>query len=161
MSGNNVNFDSKKILKSYFYKNKIVVKIDDIDVNKISVSKEEPFGTKNSLKYLIGYNDNDVIRPLCVRLPQMTGYATKFEFNLTMSFKISDKQLLKRYDQIWKRTEKLLTIKFESKLVYGDDEKFIKTKIKKYGDSVIMNFHSKKIPSSMQVFINNNARFCY
>ena len=93
MSGNNVNFDSKKILKSYFYKNKIVVKIDDIDVNKISVSKEV-------LKYLIGYYDNDVIRPLCVRLPQMTGYATKFEFNLTMSFKISDKQLLKRYDQI-------------------------------------------------------------
>ena len=100
MSGNNVNFDSKKILKSYFYKNKIVVKIDDIDVNKILVSKEEPFSKKNSLKYLIGYNDNDVIRPLCVRLPQMTGYATKFEFNLTMSFKISDKQLLKRYDQI-------------------------------------------------------------
>ena len=95
MSGNNVNFDSKKILKSYFYKNKIVVKIDDIDVNKISVSKEEPFGKKNSVKYLIGYNDNDVIRPLCVRLPQMTGYAKKFEFNLTMSFKISDKQLLK------------------------------------------------------------------
>ena len=52
----------------------------------------------------------------------------------------------------------LLTIKFESKLVYGDDEKYIKTKIKTYGDS---NFHSKKIPSSMQVFINNNARFCY
>ena len=100
MSGNNVNFDSKKILKSYFYKNKIVVKIDDIDVNKISVSKEEPFSTKNSLKYLIGYNDNVVIRPLCVSLPQMTGYATKFEFNLTMSFKISDKHLLKRYDQI-------------------------------------------------------------
>ena len=29
-------------------------------------------------KYFIGYNDNDVIRPLCVKLPQMTGYAKKF-----------------------------------------------------------------------------------
>ena len=33
----------------------------------------------------------------------MTGYAKKFEFNLTMSFKISNKELLKKYDQVWKK----------------------------------------------------------
>ena len=76
----------------------------------------------------------------------MTGYAKKFEFNSTMSFKISDKQLLRKYNQIWKKVEKLLKIEFNSKPVYGDDEKYIKTKIKTYGDSVITNFHSKKIP---------------
>ena len=63
-----------------------------------------------------------------------------------MSFKIRDKQLLKKYDQIWKKIEKLLKLKFDSKSVCGDDEKYIKTKIKTYGDSVITNFHSKKIP---------------
>ena len=47
--------------KSGFYKNKKVTRIDDIDVNKILVSKEEPYGTKNSFKYFIRYNDNDVI----------------------------------------------------------------------------------------------------
>ena len=47
--------------------------MDDIDVNKILVSKIEPYGTKNTLKYFIGYDD-DVIRPLCLRLPQMTCY---------------------------------------------------------------------------------------
>ena len=31
--------------------------IDDIGVNKILISKKEPYGTKNSLKYFIGYND--------------------------------------------------------------------------------------------------------
>ena len=36
--------------------------------------------------------------------------------------------------------------KFESNLVYGDDVKYIKTKIKKYLGSVITNFHNKKIP---------------
>ena len=66
------------------------------------VSKEEPYGTKNSFKYFIGYNDNDVIRPLCIKLPQMIGYVRKFEGNSIMSFKISDKQLLKKYNQIWK-----------------------------------------------------------
>ena len=86
----------QKNKKSNFYKNKKVTKIDDIDVNKILVSKEEPYGTKNSFKYFIGYNDNDVIRPLCIKLPQMTGYVRKFEGNTTMSFKISDKQLLKK-----------------------------------------------------------------
>ena len=86
-------------------KAKKVVKIDDIDVNKLLVSKEEPYGTKNSFKYFIGYNDNDVIKSLCIKLPQMSGYVRKFESNLTMSFKISDKQLLKKYNQVWKRVE--------------------------------------------------------
>ena len=62
-------FGDKKIKKSNFYKNKKVTKIDDIDVNKILISKEEPCSTKNSFEYFIGYNDNDVIRPLCMKLP--------------------------------------------------------------------------------------------
>ena len=128
MSGKSVNFDDKKIKKSEFYKNKKVTKIDKIAVNKILVSKEEPYGTKNSFKYFTGYNDNDVIRPICIKLPQMTGYVKKFKYNLTMSFKISYKELLKKYDYIWKRIEKLLQIKFDCKAVYGDDEKHIKTK---------------------------------
>ena len=96
------------IKKSNFYKNKKVIKIDDIDPNKILVSKEEPYGTKSPFKCFIGYNDNDVIRPLCMKLPQMIGYVRKFEGNTTISFKISDKQLLKKYIQICKRVEKLL-----------------------------------------------------
>ena len=47
MSGKNINFDYKKILKSHFYKNKKITKIDDIDVNKTLVSKKESYGTKN------------------------------------------------------------------------------------------------------------------
>ena len=79
MSGENINFDDKKIKRSEFYKNKNVTRIDDIDVNKILVSKKEPYGTENSFKYFVGYNDNDVIRPLRVRLPQITGYARRFD----------------------------------------------------------------------------------
>ena len=112
MTGKSVNFGNKKIKKSDFYKNKKVTKIDDADVNKILVSKEEPYGTKNSFKYFIGYNDNDASRPLCMKLAQMIGYVRKFEYNTTMSFKISDSKLLKKCNQIWKRVEKLLKIKF-------------------------------------------------
>ena len=136
---------TKKIKKSDFYKNKKVFQIDNIDVNKIFVSKKEPYGTKNSHKYFIVYNDNDVIRPLCVRLQEMTGYARKFVENTTMPFRANDKQLLKNYNKIWEKVEKLMKINFENKPVYGDDDKYIKTKIKIYADNMITNFHNKKM----------------
>ena len=53
MSGKKINFDDKKIKKSEFYKNKKVTSIDDIDVNKILVSKEEPYGTRIHLNTLL------------------------------------------------------------------------------------------------------------
>ena len=60
MNGKNINFNNKKIKKSDFYnKNKTVFHIDDIDVNKILVSKNEQYRKHNSFKYFIGYNDND------------------------------------------------------------------------------------------------------
>ena len=93
------------------------------------------------MKYFIGYNCNDVIRPLCVGLPQMTGYARKFDENITMSFMVNDKKLLKNYNKIWGKVEKLLKIEFESKPVYSDDNKYIKIKIKVCASSMITNFH--------------------
>ena len=54
MSGKNMNFGDNNIKKSDFYKNKKVIKIDDIDVNKILVFKEEPSGLRNSFKYFTG-----------------------------------------------------------------------------------------------------------
>ena len=61
MSRSSINFNNEKILKSDFYKKKIKkINIDNIDVNKILVSKKEKeiYGKYNSFKYFIGYNDN-------------------------------------------------------------------------------------------------------
>ena len=96
MSGKNINFIDKKIKKSIFYKNKAINNIEHINVNNMLVSKKEPYDNKNSFKYFIGYNDNDIIRPFCIRIPQMTGYARKFDENVTVSFIVKDKQLLKK-----------------------------------------------------------------
>ena len=95
MSGKSIIFDDKKINKSNFYERKKLFKIDDIDVNKILVSKKETYGKKGSFKHFIGYNDGDVIRPLCIKLPQMVGHIKCFDSNKIMSFKIVDKKLLK------------------------------------------------------------------
>ena len=83
MSVKKISFDDEKIKKTDFQKNKYkkIFNIDDIDVNKILVSRKEPYGTNNALKYFIGYNDNAVIRPLCLMLSKMTGFIRKFDEN--------------------------------------------------------------------------------
>ena len=101
MSNKTIIFEDKKINKSNFYKNKKLFNLRDLDVNEILVSKKESYGTKNSLKYFIGYNDDDVIRPLYIKLPQMIGYVKHFDSNKTMSFKVGDNKLLKKYNKIW------------------------------------------------------------
>ena len=100
MNGKSIIFEDKKINKSNFYKNKKLFNIYDLDVNKILISKKESYGTKNSLKYFIGYNDDDAIRPLCIKLPQMIGYVENFDSNKAMSFKVSNNKLLKKYNKI-------------------------------------------------------------
>ena len=77
----------------------------------------------------------------------MIGYIKDFDRgNKTMSFKASDNKLLKNYNKIWEKVSSLMNIKFESEPVYGDNDKYIKTKIKSYGDKISTNFQSQKIP---------------
>ena len=56
-----------------------------------------------------------------------------------------------------------MKIEFDSGPVYADYDKYIKTKVKIYDGGMNRNFQSKKVSrkSTLQVFINNNARFCY
>ena len=87
-----------------------------------------------------------MIRPLFVRLSQMTGYARKFVENATMSFRFNNKQLSKNYNRVWEKVEELMRIDFERKTVCGDDEKYIKTKIQICAGGAITNFEDKKMP---------------
>ena len=64
-----------------------------------------------------------------------------------MPFRVNNnKQLLKNYNKIWGKIEKLMRIDFESKPVYGDGDKYIETNIKIYKNSLFTNFHNKKMP---------------
>ena len=82
----------------------------------------------------------------------MIGYVKCSESNKTMSFKINDNKLLKKYKQIWEKKllnikkKLIINIKFDSEPVYGDNDKYIKTKIKIYDGNVNTNFQGKKVP---------------
>ena len=144
MSGKNIKLEDKKISKSNFYKNKKLFNIHHLDVKKILVSKKESYGKNNSFKYYIGYNDDDAIRPLRIKLPQMISYVKHFDSNKTMSFKVSDNKLLKKYNKIWEKISNLMNTEFDSEPIYGNNDKYIKTKIKLSGDKIHTNFEGKR-----------------
>ena len=63
---------------------------------------------------------------------------------------IKDIQLFKKYNKMQLKIEKLMKIDFNTETTYGDDDKYIKTNIKTYKDSITTNFYNKngseKIP---------------
>ena len=76
----------------------------------------------------------------------MIGYVKHFDSNKTMSFKVGDNKLLKKYNTIWEKISNLMNIEFDSESVYVDNDKYIKAKIKMYEDRVNTNFQGKKVP---------------
>ena len=98
----------------------------------------------------------------------MIGYVKHFDSNKTMSFKVSDNKLLKKYSKLWEKISNLMNKEFDSEPVYGDNDKYIKTKIKVYEDRMNTNFQGKKVPKENAsykylslMFIINNVRLCY
>ena len=77
----------------------------------------------------------------------MIGYVKYFNDNKTMHFGATDNKIFKKYIKIWERVSNLMNIEFESEAVDGDNDKYIKTDIKLYGDKVNTNFieYLKKI----------------
>ena len=75
----------------------------------------------------------------------MIGYVKCFESNKTISFENSDNKPSKKYTQICKKVKNLLNTKFDSEPVHGDNDKYVKTKIKIYDNNVNTNLYSKKV----------------
>ena len=147
MSGTSIIFDDKKVKKNIFYRSRKPFNASDIDVNKMAISKEVVCGSKNSLKYFIGYNDEeDVIRSLLLKLRQMIGYLKEFDDSMAMSLRVDDSKLFKKYCKIWRTISSLLGIELDSEPVYGDTDSYIKTKVKMYDNRVNTNFQGKEIP---------------
>ena len=76
----------------------------------------------------------------------MIGYVKCFDSNKTISLKVNGDRLLKTYTKICEKISSSMDIEFGSKPVHGDNDKYVKRKIKSYGDKVNTNFQGKKIP---------------
>ena len=86
----------------------------------------------------------------------MIGYVKHFDSNKTMSLKVNDDKLLKKYTKICQRVSILTKIEFDSEPFYGEKDKCIKTKIKSYGDKLNTSFPGKKYQKK-----THHVRSCY
>ena len=73
------------------------------------------------LKHFIGYLENGIVKPLCIILPQMSGYIKYFENggkNVVISFLVRDNEVWEEYQHIWDVIKDKLGIEFHSEPVY-------------------------------------------
>ena len=97
---------------------KKAIDLMSVNVNKIVASDKFKLNNKVS-KYFIGYQKSEIVRPLCIILPQMSRYIKQFEYgSRNMSFLIKDNKVGEKYEQIWDAIKNKLKIKFHSELVY-------------------------------------------
>ena len=115
MSSRKIKFGDKEVDKKEFYSSKQAISLDSVDLNKIVVSNKWKIND-TTYKYLCGYLNNDIIQPLCVILPQMSGYIKYFDYGgKNMSFVTDDEKVYKKYNEIWEVLRKLLKLKFTLK----------------------------------------------
>ena len=103
-------------------------------------------GSNETSKVFIGYMDDTNVVPLCLILPQMSGWIKYFENGgKNMSFKIEDDEVYIKYNDIWKRIKRLLGgIKLHSVPIYHCQ--YIKTKVKKFNEVIKTLFDGGEIP---------------
>ena len=96
MSEKTLKLDNIRVSKKEFHKSKQPIDLDLINVDQIVVS--DKFKHKDDgFKYFIGYIQNEIVKLLCVILPQMTEYIKYFENGRkNMSFVIKDGMCLNR-----------------------------------------------------------------
>ena len=117
MSKKTIKFGDVVINKKEFHASKQAVVLNLIDTDKI-VASDKVRHSDNGSKYFIGYLDDDIIRPLCIILPQMSGYIKYFDDGgKNMTVKIEDDNVFLKYNEMWNKTKKTLNIKFHSQPV--------------------------------------------
>ena len=136
---NNITVDKKK-----FHMSKKAIDLMSVNLNKIVVSDKFNYN-EDCFKYFIGYQKGKIVRPLCIILPQMSGYIKYFEYGSpNMSFLIKDDEVGEKYEQIWDVIKNKLKIIFDSEPVY--EYKYLKTKVKEYDCMIKTNFLNNSMP---------------
>ena len=106
--------------KNTFHNNKISISIDEIEINKIVLFGKTSYGNKGSFKHYIGYRDKDgAFSSLNIKLSQLTGYTKHFNNgDKRINFLVTDKELLKKYNEIWNKIKSLFKKEFDTKPLY-------------------------------------------
>ena len=98
MSEKTLKFNNIKLNKKEFHKSK--QSIDLMSVNTKHIVTFDKFKhSDDGFKYFIGYQEDEIVKPLCIILPQMSGYIKYFKNGVkNMSFTVKDDSVLNKYN---------------------------------------------------------------
>ena len=117
--------------------------LDSVDLSKIVVSSRWKLND-TTYKYFCGYLNNDVIKPLCVILPQMNEYIKYFDDGRkNMSFVTDDEKVYEKYHEIWNVVKGLLKLEFTTSPIR--DDKYILAKLNIFRKKNITTFNNNNI----------------
>ena len=151
MSSQKIKFGDKEVDKKKFYSSKQAILLDSVDLSKIVVSSRWKLND-TTYKYFCGYLNNDVIKPLCVILPQMNGYIKYFDDGgKNMSFVTDDEKVYEKYDEIWNVVKSLLKLKFAASPMKND--KYILAKLKLFKKKNLTTFNNNIVPTEKNHYI--------
>ena len=135
MSEKTLKVDNIRVNKKEFNQS---VKVDQIVISDKFKHSDDSF------KYFIGYKEGDIVKPLGIILPQMSGYIKYCENGRkNMYFLIKDDDVLDKYNEIWNKIKETLSIKFHNIPVY--DEKYEKARVREFNGVIKTNFLSDEI----------------
>ena len=145
MSEKTLKCNNVKINKKEFHKSKKPIDLDSVDTDKIVVSDKFRHNEK-SFKYIIGYREDEIVKPLCIILPQMNGYIKYFENGgKNMSLSIKNNEVWEKYEDIWDVIKNKLNIKFHSQPIY--ENKYLKAKVREFDGNIKTNFLGNDLPN--------------
>ena len=128
MSEKTLKFDNIGLDKEELHKSKRPIGLVSVNVDQIAISEIFKH-SDDGFKCFIGQKEDEIVKPLCIILPQMSGYIKYFENGgKNMSFMTYDNRLKDIYNIVWEKIGIVLNINFHSMPVY--DRKYIKAKVK-------------------------------
>ena len=73
MSEKTLTFNNIRVNKKEFHKSKQPIDLMSVTIDQIVIS--DKFKQSNEgFKYFIGYREGEIVKPLCITLPQMSGW---------------------------------------------------------------------------------------
>ena len=143
MSEKTLKFNNIILDKKIFHRSKEPNDLLPVDLDQIVVSYKFKHPNQ-SFKYFIGYREGEIVKPLCIILPQMSGHIKYFENDSkNMCFLIKDDEVWERYYKVWDVIKDKLGIIFHSEPVYG--YKHLKAKLREF-DDLKPNFLGNDMP---------------
>ena len=144
MAGQTIKFNNIRVNKKEFHKSKQPINLGLVNVDQTVVSEKFKH-SDDGFKYFIGYQKNEIVKPLCFILPQMSGYIKYFKSGgKNMSFLIKDDSVLNKCNKIWDNIKEKLSIKFHSKPVY--EQKYLRAKVREFDGVIKTHFLGNGVP---------------